>query len=138
MHWKAAPVAGMRVRISGTRWRNCDARLAPGETRGSMLAGFPIHDPGLIAMSTVTETRAPPKLSRVPRGHWRTLWRSKLQVTFRGGDKAGPGPWTGERKWPSREIADEQAAKWIRQEKPSVDYYGIVYLGAEFFPEGSE
>lgn len=83
-----------------------------------------------------TRTDAPPKLSRVPPGHWRCKWRFK--DGFIAGADPGPGvividetTWISPPRFVSRELADEDAAKWLRID-PRFHY--AVYVEAVFFP----
>lgn len=66
--------------------------------------------------------RAPPK-------RWRNRWRHTKDVVFESGFRAGPSEHLGPSVFPSREIAEERAAEWLRDYPEVVEMCGVVYLG---------
>lgn len=79
-----------------------------------------------------TKTRAEKKLSVIPKGSWRNVYRFPRTYRFDGGVLLGPGDLPGTKGWPSREIAEEKAA-WFFRVSPVA--HEITYLGAKFFPD---
>lgn len=87
--------------------------------------------------SIKTDADIVPKLSRVPRGHWRSRWRSQKDCQFSDRmEKAGT--WLGRYRWPSAEVAEQKALDWLAQHKDVAAYYGIAFKGVVFFPAGSD
>lgn len=67
--------------------------------------------------------KAPPK-------RWRNRWRHTRDVVFESGVRAGPSVHLGPSVFPSREIAEERAAEWLRDHPEVVLLCGVIYLGA--------
>lgn len=85
---------------------------------------------------TITKTKAEPKLSVIPKGHWRNKWRSDRWADRTAGEGITGG------RWPSREVAEERALRAMRGEADwslgQIKYYHITYLGPVFFPEDAQ
>lgn len=85
------------------------------------------------------EVKKVPALSRVPRGHWRNLWRYppgrlsrfKEHLAKRGCTIRDEFHYFGYGKHPSREIAEQRAIKALAARPEAAD----VWIDAEFFPE---
>lgn len=91
----------------------------------------PPQGAGQLAEKTV------PKLSKKPRGHWRSRWRSQKDCEFSDRmEKAGT--WLGRYCWPTAEIAEQKAMEWLAKHKDVAKHYGIEFRGVVFFPAGSE
>ena len=80
----------------------------------------------------ITE-RAPRREARVlkaPPKRWRNRWRHTKDVVFESGFRAGPSVHLGPSVFPSREVAEERAAEWLRDHPDVVEMCGVIYLGA--------
>lgn len=73
-------------------------------------------------------TRARMRLA--PSKRWRNRWRHTKEVVFSDGFRAGPSVHLGSQVFPSREIAEERAAEWMRDHPQVVVLCGVIYLGA--------
>lgn len=79
------------------------------------------------------------RLSRIPAGHWRCKFCLRAGLSAVLASDGGPADaivvdertWISPPRYVSREIADESAAYWMRND-PTFDY--ATYLGAVFFP----
>lgn len=90
-----------------------------------------------------TKTKATPKLSRVPRGHWRNVirfvpgranWDRHTIVSAEHGDWLDEFHYLGARKWPCKDSAETAAQRGMAARGPRYRSRH-VWLGAEFFPE---
>jgi hypothetical protein len=82
-------------------------------------------------VGNVTEL-APRRKARVlkaPPKRWRNRWRHTKDVVFESGFRAGPSEHLGPSVFPSREIAEERAAEWLRDHPQVVELCGVIYLG---------
>ncbi len=92
-------------------------------------------------IDTIDKPDAPPQLSRMPRGAWRCVYRVVPPFYWSGsntpgvvidGDIAKTPP-----RYPSREVADEAAAKEMAafaEAHVPFFWFFVEYLGAEFVP----
>jgi len=79
---------------------------------------------------TNTDTKTREKLSVIPKGHWRNRWFSLVWEDFSSGEIVS------DYRWPSREIAEEKAAKELARDPAHFQTVcGLRYLGAKFFPD---
>jgi len=79
---------------------------------------------------TLLKQKAAPKLSKRRPGHWRNLyWAAEWE-------DGTTGEYLARRAWPSREIAEEKAAEWARENPRYRDI--VKYLGAIHFPEDAK
>lgn len=84
---------------------------------------------------TDTNTAEKPKLSVIPKGHWRNVWRLVMpkdeyedlhEITFVGSDT-----YLSDDKFVSREMAEQDAlGPW-----PDDEFWNDQYLGPVFFPD---
>lgn len=83
-------------------------------------------------MTSITESgaRRHARMRKAPPKRWRNRWRHTRDVVFESGFRAGPSEHLGPSVFPSREIAEECAAKWLRDYPDVVEMCGVVYLGA--------
>lgn len=85
---------------------------------------------------TEAKTREKPKLSVIPKGHWRNLWRSTASTLGTTNPPCvclGGSHWLGGMQHVSAEMA-EQRAVYCEQSFPE-KYGGVTYLGPVFFPD---
>ena len=73
-------------------------------------------------------TRA--RKATAPSKRWRNRWRHTKDVVFSDGVRAGPSVHLGQQVFPSREIAEERAAEWLREYPDVVELCGVIWLGA--------
>jgi hypothetical protein len=88
-------------------------------------------------MSDVAEL-APRRQARAleePPKRWRNRWRHTKDVVFRSGFRAGPSEHLGPQVFPSREIAEQRAADWMREFADIVELCGVIYLGPVVDPD---
>ena len=83
-------------------------------------------------MGNITELapRLKARVKKAPPRRWRNRWRHEKDVVFESGFRAGPSVHLGPSVFPSREIAEERAAEWLRDYPDIVDMCGVTYLGA--------
>ncbi len=83
-------------------------------------------------MGNITELapRHDARVRKAPPKRWRNRWRHEKDVVFESGFRAGPSVHLGPSVFPSREIAEERAAEWLRDHPEIVAMCGVVYLGA--------
>lgn len=83
-------------------------------------------------MGNITELALRPeaRVRKAPPKRWRNRWRHEKDVVFESGFRAGPSVHLGPSVFPSREIAEERAAEWLRDCPDIVDMCGVTYLGA--------
>lgn len=83
-----------------------------------------------------------PKLSLIPRGHWRNKYTSELPV-IRGCEKTGaytdtvgPGEFFSLEPYISAEVAEQRAVENVIKCAAGIARKRIRYLGPVFFPVG--
>jgi hypothetical protein len=86
----------------------------------------------------VTERAPRAQLHRptAPAKRWRNRWRHTKKVVFESGFSAGPSEHLGPSVFPSREVAEQRAADWLRDHPDMVTLCGVIYLGATPDPGG--
>lgn len=89
-------------------------------------------------MGTETLERAD-VVTRIRRGCWRNVWSVECDMVFpnAGGHYVKRGEYVSERKWPSREIAEEKAREYIDRPLADVWRKHARYVEARFFPEAA-
>ena len=82
-------------------------------------------------MGNVTELdpRHEARARKAPPKRWRNRWRHERNIVFESGFRAGPSVHLGPSVFPSREIAEERAAEWLRDYPDIVEMCGVVFLG---------
>lgn len=85
-----------------------------------------------------TRTEAPPKLSRVPPGHWRCVFAVPDFATVAKAEPLGDGLWRSFFRHPSREVAEEAGHKSERGFNAWFEANGCPpefrFVRAEYFP----
>lgn len=66
---------------------------------------------------------------KAPAKRWRNRWRHTKDVVLESGFRAGPSVHLGPNVFPSREIAEQRGADWLREHPDIVEMCGVVYLG---------
>ena len=89
-----------------------------------------MSDVGLATHDDARDSTAPAK-------RWRNRWRHTKKVVFDSGFRAGPSEHLGPSVFPSREIAEQRAADWLRDHPDLVELCGVIYLGAQPDPDVS-
>lgn len=97
--------------------RSYDARVVNVVTVEQMA------DSDLAPGETTRDRTAPPK-------RWRNRWHHAKDVVFESGFRAGPSEHLGPSIFPSREVAEQRAADWLRDHPDMVELCGVIYLGA--------
>lgn len=84
---------------------------------------------------TDSKTAERKKLSVIPKGHWRNRYKSLLGCWKRGstGEIVKDPICIAKKKWPSREIAEEKALRFMSKKPEGFEH--VRYLGAVFFPD---
>ncbi len=79
------------------------------------------------------ETRA----RKAPPKRWRNRWRHTRSVVFGSGFRVERGVRLGPSVFPSREIAEQRAAEWLRDFADVAERCGAIYLGPVPDPDRS-
>jgi hypothetical protein len=81
-----------------------------------------MRDAKLAPRQATRARKAPPK-------RWRNRWRHSKNVVFESGFRIAAGVRLGPSVFPSREIAEQRAAEWLRDFADVAKRCGVIYLG---------
>lgn len=87
-----------------------------------------------MGQSILAPRRAARASNAAPK-RWRNRWRHTKDVVFASGFRAGPSEHLGPSVFPSRDVAEERAAEWVRDHPDLVELCGVIYLGPTPSPD---
>jgi hypothetical protein len=114
--------------------RNSDGQHANhrAECNAFAVANFPAG----AASKTLARPGAKQQTTGTDLGHWRNRWQVPAKHAHlarqQGALPLGDGTWLGYMKFPTSELAERHAQKYVAY---NLLNFGIRYLGPEFFPD---